>query len=175
MDNIKQNISETNKITNKDEYITNTAKKAIVKAAIALIVLVTTALILTRDLSRSYIEEHSLIGTYALGELLYDDDGNSYYDFVYEFESNGTVKCYERYYNSFEYKRSYCGKLSYNKFTDEYHTSDMYCMPLESGCRFYRGKECQGHSFVINGYYKKEGPALKFCNSFEKMPLTKIY
>lgn len=114
---MEQNISETNKITNKDEYIRNTAKKAIVKAAIALIVLVTTALILTRDLSRSYIEEHSLVGIYALGELLYDDDGNSYYDYVYEFESNGVVKCYYKY----EYIGT--GNWSYSKFTDTYDVS----------------------------------------------------
>lgn len=160
MDNIKQNISETNKITNKDEYIRNTAKKAIVKAAIALIVLVTTALFLTRDLSRSYIEEHSLVGTYALGDLLYDDDGNSYYDAVYEFESNGVVKRYYKYYSSFEHGSILYGNWSYNKFTDTYNLSVFYDTPSHEGI---------GRRRIM--WVKKKGSALET----DEGDLTKLY
>lgn len=160
MDNIKQNISETNKITNKDEYIRNTAKKAIVKAAIALIVLVTTALFLTRDLSHSYIEEHSLIGTYALGDLLYDDDGNSYYDYVYEFENNGVVKCYYKYYSSFEHGSILYGNWSYNKFTDTYNLSSFYDTPSHESIGWRR-----------TVWVKKKGPALETDDG----DLIKIY
>lgn len=169
MDNIKQNISETNKITNKDEYITNTAKKAIVKAAIALIVLVTTALILTRDLSRSYIEEHSLVGTYALGELLYDDDGNSYYDAVYEFESNGTVKGYNKYYDSFEYDGIVYGNWAYNKFDNKFHFS-WYFITRDND------------RFTISNNFSeltKEGSKLKYFvdngTMYYSVHLTKLY
>lgn len=157
---MEQNISETNKITNKDEYIRNTAKRVIVKAAIALIVLVTTALILTRDLSRSYIEEHSLIGTYALGELLYDDDGNSYYDEVYEFESNGVVKRYYKYYSSFEHGSILYGNWSYNKFTDTYNLSSFYDTPSHESIGWRRAV-----------WVKKKGPALETDDG----DLTKLY
>lgn len=157
---MEQNISETNKITNKDEYIRNTAKKAIVKAAIALIVLVTTALILTKDLSRSYIEEHSLVGIYALGELLYDDDGNSYYDAVYEFESNGVVKRYYKYYSSFEHGSILYGNWSYNKFTDTYNLSVFYDTPSHEGI---------GRRRIM--WVKKKGSALET----DEGDLTKLY
>lgn len=160
MDNIKQNISETNKITNKDEYIRKAAREAIIEDVIVAILMIVLSLIFTGNLSHSYIEEHSLIGTYALGELLYDDDGNSYYDYVYEFESNGTVKYYESYYNSFEYRYILYGNWSYNKFTDTYNLSSFYDTPSH---------ESSGRRRAV--WVKKKGPALETDDG----DLTKLY